>query len=95
VTDADTFFRVELPALQAWTFSAERAARITQPVLAVRGADTAPLFAEGHQLIQQWWPQAEPFVLPAAAHPLQMTHPQGMAAGLAGFFARYPLAVRA
>jgi pimeloyl-ACP methyl ester carboxylesterase len=38
VRDADTFFQVELPALQAWTCTPEDAARVTQPVLYVHGA---------------------------------------------------------
>ena len=37
IADADTFFGVELPALSAWTFGAEQAARVSQPVLSVVG----------------------------------------------------------
>ena len=89
VADADTFFGVELPALQDWTFSREDAARITQPVLAVLGASSdavLPAFGEGHQLLLEWFPQAKPFVLPRAAHLLHVENPQDMAQGLATFF---------
>jgi pimeloyl-ACP methyl ester carboxylesterase len=35
VADADTFFRIELPALEQWSFTQAEARRIAQPVLAV------------------------------------------------------------
>jgi len=40
VKDADTFFGVELPALTQWTFDAEEAGAIRQPVLSVLGSDS-------------------------------------------------------
>jgi len=95
VADADTTFQVELPALGEWQFSRELAGRITQPVLAVLGAESAPVFVEVHALVQRWLPQAEPFVLPGATHGLQTQNPRGMAEALAGFFARHPLPVAA
>jgi pimeloyl-ACP methyl ester carboxylesterase len=95
VADADTFFQVELPSVGAWPFDEATARRITQPVLAVLGADSGPMFAEGHALVRQWLPQAEAFVLPGATHTLQLQNPSGLAEALAGFFARHPLAVPA
>jgi pimeloyl-ACP methyl ester carboxylesterase len=97
VADADTFFRIELPALQQWSFTQADAGRITQAVLAVLGADSHTVFpgwVEVHQLVQAWLPQAEAFVLKGATHALQIIDPKGMAAGLAGFFARHPLPER-
>jgi pimeloyl-ACP methyl ester carboxylesterase len=97
VADADTFFRMELPALQQWSFTPADAGRITQPVLAVLGADSHTLWpgwVEVHQLVQAWWPQAEAFVLQGATHGLQIIEPKGMAEGLASFFARHPLPER-
>lgn len=94
VTDADTFFRIELPALEQWSFTQADAGRITQPVLAVIGGESHTLWPgwiEVHQLMQAWLPQAEAFVLEGATHGLQMIDPKGMAAGLAAFFARHPL----
>ena len=44
VADADTFFRIELPALEQWSFTQAEAGRITQPVLAVVGADSHALW---------------------------------------------------
>jgi pimeloyl-ACP methyl ester carboxylesterase len=97
VADADTFFRIELPALEQWSFTQEEARRITQPVLAVLGGDSHTLWpgwVEVHQLVQSWLPQAEAFVLAGTTHGLQLIDPQGMAAGLASFFARHPLPER-
>ncbi len=94
VADADTFFRIELPALQQWRFTQADAGRITQPVLAVLGADSETLWpgwAEVHQLVQDWLPHTETFVLPGATHALQIMNPWGMAEELASFFARHAL----
>ena len=95
--DADTFFRIELPALQQWSFTQTDAERITQPVLAVLGEESNTLWqgwVEIHELVQAWLPQAEGFVLKGATHGLQMIEPKRMAEGLAGFFARHPLPKR-
>jgi hypothetical protein len=43
--------------------------------------------------VQAWWPQAEAFVLEDATHGFQIIDPQGMAGGLAAFFAYHPLHV--
>jgi len=96
VADADTFFAQELPALMEWRFTREDAQRIRQPVLAVLGADSPSLwpgFHEGYDLVREWLPQAEGFVLEAATHGLQMQNPHGAAAALAAFFARHPQSV--
>jgi pimeloyl-ACP methyl ester carboxylesterase len=94
VADADTFFRIELPALEQWSFTPEESGRITPPVLTVLGADSHTLWPgwiEVHQRVQAWLPQAEAFVLEGATHWLQIINPTGMAAGLADFFTRHPL----
>lgn len=90
--DADAFFTGELPAIGEWTFSREDAARITQPVLSVLGANSdadigLPVFGEIHERVLEWLPQARPFVLPRAAHLLQVENPTDMAQGLAAFLA--------
>jgi pimeloyl-ACP methyl ester carboxylesterase len=48
VADADAFFAQELPALQQWSFTQDDASRITQPVLAVLGENTAPEFSRAN-----------------------------------------------
>ena len=91
VADLDTFFQVELPALHQWRFTAEDAARIRQPVLAVVGTETAPVFSEGHAVLKQWIPQTEELVVPQATHGLQMMNPRAVADGLARFLAGHKL----
>jgi pimeloyl-ACP methyl ester carboxylesterase len=91
VDAADAFFGQELPAVQQWSFTQEDAKRITQPVLAVLGANSARTFAERRELLLAWLPDVEPFDLPDATHLLQVENPHGMAEGLAHFFARHPV----
>jgi pimeloyl-ACP methyl ester carboxylesterase len=92
VSDADTFFTQELPALwQSWSFTEENARRITQPVLAVLGEHSAPTFPERRELLLAWLPNVEPFELPDATHLLHVQNPRGMAEALASFYARHPL----
>jgi hypothetical protein len=66
VADADTFFGQELPAVQQWTFTQIEASRIPQPVLAVLGARSRPIFRERRELLLAWLPNVAPFVLPDA-----------------------------
>jgi pimeloyl-ACP methyl ester carboxylesterase len=95
VADADTFFGMEVSALQDWSLTQDRAGSISRPVLTVLGTDSAPVFVEIHELAQRWLPQAEPFVLPGATHALQMQNPRGLAEAMTVFFARHPLPVAA
>ena len=88
VADADAFFAQELPALQRWSFTEDDASRITQPVLAVLGENTVPTFPERLELLLSWLPNVELFELPGATHLLHLQNPQGMAEGLASFWAR-------
>jgi pimeloyl-ACP methyl ester carboxylesterase len=85
VADSDTPFSVELAALLTWSFTAEDAARIRQPVLSVIGEESGPMFDDGHKLIQQWMPHAEELRAPQANHGLQFVNPRAVAEGLAGF----------
>jgi pimeloyl-ACP methyl ester carboxylesterase len=91
IADADAFFTQELPAVQRWSFTQEDASRITQPALAVLGANTAPTFPERLELLQVWLPNVEPFELRGATHLLHLQNAKGMAEGLATFYARHPL----
>jgi pimeloyl-ACP methyl ester carboxylesterase len=94
VADADTFFGQELLALRQWSFTREDASRVTQPVLAVIGAEStevSPVFGKRQELLLAWLPNVEAFVLPNATHLLHAQNPGGMAQGLADFFARHPV----
>jgi pimeloyl-ACP methyl ester carboxylesterase len=93
VADADTFFAQELPAVQQWSFTPEEARRVTQPVLLVLGEQSRPTFRERQELLREWLPATELYILPEATHLLQVENPRDMAAALASFFARHPLSV--
>jgi pimeloyl-ACP methyl ester carboxylesterase len=92
--DADTFFGQELPALRQWLFGPEEARRIEQPVLAVLGENSDTRFYQRHQLLLDWLPHVEPFLLPKAGHLLHLENPGGLAQGLAAFFSRHPMSER-
>jgi pimeloyl-ACP methyl ester carboxylesterase len=92
VADAGAFFAQELPALQQWSFTAEDARRVTQPVLAVHGERSAATFAGRLALLESWLPDCRSFELPGATHLLHVQEPAAMAAALAAFFARHPVA---
>jgi pimeloyl-ACP methyl ester carboxylesterase len=47
-----------------------------------------------HELLLEWLPNVESFVLPDAGHLLHLQNPRGMANGLATFFARHALPAR-
>jgi hypothetical protein len=89
VATADAFFPVELPSVGEWAFNEELARRITQPVLAVLGAESGPLFREGHELVRAGCRRR-----PSSCQgrpTLQMENPRGLAEALTGFL---PIACR-
>jgi pimeloyl-ACP methyl ester carboxylesterase len=91
VTDIDTIVQVESHALESWTFSEQDAARITQPVLNVTGAETRPYLKACHETVKSWIPHSENVVLPNTTHAMMETNPKGMAELLADFFSRHPI----
>jgi pimeloyl-ACP methyl ester carboxylesterase len=92
---ADTFFGHELPALRQWQFGPDEAGRITQPVLAVVGENSDARFHQRHELLLDWLPDVEPFVLHNAGHLLFFENRFDLARGMAHFFARHPIGVPA
>ena len=91
IKDADTFFGVELPALSDWTFDAEQAAKISQPVLSVVGSDTEPLWIDVADRLRTWFPQVEDCTITGVGHLLHMQRPEPVAKSMATFFGRHPL----
>ena len=89
--DADTFFGIELPALGAWTFGAEQAARISRPVLSVLGSDTEPLWIEVADRLRAWFTQVEDHTIVGVGHLLHMQRPEPVAKAMAAFFSRHAL----
>lgn len=93
--DADSFFGGYLPALGAWQFGRNEAARISQPVLSVLGTRTERLFVEGHDLLHAWFPQAEDLIVEGVGHLLHMQRPEPVVQGVAAFLGRHPIGMRA
>ena len=89
VAAADTLFQSEIPSLQGWVFTRDDAARITQPVLNMVGANTRAYFREVHDTIGTWLPHAENLELPDATHAALQTNPKGSAERLAAFFSNH------
>lgn len=91
MADADTLFQYDMPAVQSWTFTRKDAARISQRVLNMRGANTTSYFREVYETVESWLPHAENFVLPNATHAMLQTNPKGAAERLASFFSSHRL----
>ncbi len=93
VADVDTFFQIEMPAMMKFgeSFTSGDLRRIRQPVLALVGRNSVPLFPEIHDMVLKAIAQAEGQEIPAAGHMLQMENPTAVAEGLVGFFARHPI----
>ena len=97
VVDADSLFKIDMPAMKSWKITQEEITTCindnndSKPVLSVHGSDSKPMFAEMHELVLKWFPQAEALVLPKATHWLQLTNPKGLAEGLDAFFAMHSI----
>jgi pimeloyl-ACP methyl ester carboxylesterase len=92
ISDADTMFGTELPALGAWTFGPEQGALVERPVLSILGRDTEPLWVEVAARLRSWLPRLEEATISGVGHFLHMQDPAPVAAALAAFFGRHPLA---
>ncbi|MFC5729695.1 MULTISPECIES: alpha/beta fold hydrolase [Nocardioides] len=84
--DAATFFDGDLPALLAWEFGDEDAARVSCPVLHVGGDASGPWWAAVREQVLAWFPDAADLVVRDADHGLMVTHSAEVAAGLAAFW---------
>src|SRR5262249_36101085 len=91
VSDIDTYFQVELGAMQHWNITTEGLKDIRHPVLSMRGSDTLPVFFEGADLLQQWIPEIDTVSIPSASHDLPGRNPAAVATGLVEFFTKNDL----
>jgi pimeloyl-ACP methyl ester carboxylesterase len=92
ISDADTFFGIELPALTEWAFDAEQAAAIRRPVLSVLGAETQPLWVEVADFLRSSLPQVEDCTIDGVGHLLHIQRPEPVARGMAEFLGRHAMA---
>jgi pimeloyl-ACP methyl ester carboxylesterase len=88
IKDADTFFGIELPALGEWSFAAEEASTIEQPVLSVRGARTQPLWVEVADFLRSSLPHVEDCTVDGVGHLLHIERPEPVARAIASFLGR-------
>ena len=91
VSDIDTYFQVELGAMQHWNITTKGLKDIRHPVLSMRGSDTLPVFFEGADLLQQWIPKIDTVSIPRATHDLPGRNPAAVATGLVKFFTKNDL----
>ena len=91
IKDADTFFGVELPALTQWTFGAEQAAGLRQPVLSVLGSNTAPLWIEVAEFLRDSVPDIEERTIDGVGHLLHIQRPAPVAEAVADFLRVHPV----
>jgi len=88
--DAETL-KYDMFTINSWEFTAEDAARISAPVLNMKGAISRSFYHEIHTTLQSWIPNAESAVLPDTTHAIPQTNPQGTAERLVDFFSRHPM----
>jgi pimeloyl-ACP methyl ester carboxylesterase len=86
--DLDALFIADI---QPFTFTAEDAARVSQPVLNMSGEHAAPYFKDLYEELSKWFPDAENVILPDASHAMPQMNPSGVAEHLADFFSRHPI----
>lgn len=67
--DIDTLFKVEFPAVLAWTFGADKGyEKLTLPILALSGTKSMAAFVESSDLLKTWMPQVQRQNLEGADH---------------------------
>lgn len=86
----DVYFRVELPAAVAWALPPDRAARITQPTLALVGGASLQQFGDLADDVVSVLPDARVAVVPSATHNVMACRPEAAATAIANFVSAVP-----
>jgi pimeloyl-ACP methyl ester carboxylesterase len=92
ISDANTFFGIELPALTEWEFGPQEAAAIGPPVLSVLGSQTEPLFVEVADFLRSSLPRVEECTIDRVGHLLHIQRPEPVARRMAQFLKRNSMA---
>ena len=87
LSHAAGFFAVELPQPPGGRSRRRTPPSSALPVLHLRGATSAPRFAEGAALVESWFPAAEHRVLDGVDHLMMAPVPEPTAALLTRFWA--------
>ena len=88
IRDVDTFFGVELPALNEWTFGAEEAARLNRPVLSVVGRETQPVWVETAEFLRSSLPHVQESRIKGVGHLLHIQRSEPVAHAMAKFLTK-------
>jgi pimeloyl-ACP methyl ester carboxylesterase len=91
ISDADTFFGIELPSLTEWEFDAEQAAGLDRPVLSVLGGETRPLWVEVAAFLRSALPQVDERTIDGVGHLLHIQRPEPVARAMAEFLASHSI----
>lgn len=91
VEDIENLFTYESSALRQFSFDAEDASRIRQPVLLVRGDRTVPVWFTHHERLRAWMPHAEEHVVRDGNHFSPVLRPDDLAQGLSSFLSAHPI----
>jgi len=91
VAETNWRFSHSEPAGYSWSFTAEDALSITQPILNLKGEHTVPYCRYAYEELARWFPHAENVILSDANHCILQTNPAGAAELLADFFSRHPI----
>ncbi len=88
VRDAAMAFESDLPGV-GWNdgLQADEVAAVRCPVLSVLGTGTLPLFADGRQLLHNWFPWCQDADIGGGDHMLPIEYPDATAAAIAAFLA--------
>ena len=89
--DADTFFGVELPALQQWSFTPAQAATIRQPTLSVVGTKTSRCGSRSTRCWRRRCRAPNRARSPDVGHLLHIQAAQPVAKAMAAFIGRNPI----
>ena len=88
--DAHVSFDVDLPQILEWVFDADRASRLSPPVLYVFGSESGPLIETLRDHFLSLVPKAEEVRLPGLDHSMCTEGPALVAEAVAEFLARQP-----
>jgi pimeloyl-ACP methyl ester carboxylesterase len=86
VSNVDTMFKVEYPALLSWKFNPDKAKSLSIPVLSIEGTDSASFFKQIHAVLESWFPKLETTLIQNVSHMLHIQDPASVAHGLSVFF---------
>lgn len=88
LTDVDTVYMTEVPAMTSWVFNAETSKRITQPIIYVTGG--GPHGGSWTQLAE-WIPGITRHVVPNTTHAMLMQDGTAVAEVIGAFLKQHPL----